>query len=275
MAGNRIDRRFARLREDGRKALVPFITAGDPSPQSTVALMHTLVRAGADLLELGVPFSDPMADGPVIQASSERAVANGVNLEQIFAWVSEFRRDDRQTPVILMGYMNPVERYGYRATAHAAQQAGVDGFLLVDCPPEEGADLHSAFREAGLHQIFLLAPTTTDARVADICRKASGFVYYVSLKGVTGSSQLRAEELNTALTRIRRHTELPLAVGFGIKDAGSAAIAAETADAVVVGSALVSALNGAEDEHQANAIAEQVLAPMRRALDNGPVALVS
>ncbi len=236
----RIETRFEQLRAGGRKALIPFITAGDPGPEVTLDLMHRLVEAGADLLELGVPFSDPMADGPVIQQASERALLHHVSLRDVLAMVRRFRERDSDTPVILMGYLNPVEVMGYEVFASAAGEAGVDGVLTVDMPPEEAGDLEQAMVARGLAPIFLLSPTTTEARMDEIARHARGFIYYVSLKGVTGSASLDVDEVAGKLEVIRRHTDLPVGVGFGISNAATAARVAGVADAVVVGSALVS-----------------------------------
>lgn len=222
-----------------RKALIPFVSAGDPSIETTVPLMHAMVDAGADIIELGVPFSDPMADGPVIQKASERALAAGMTLHRTLQMVREFRQQDNTTPVILMGYLNPFEIAGYQAFAREAAEAGVDGVLTVDMPPEEADDFVAALREQQIDAIFLLAPTTVQARIATIASHASGFVYYVSLKGVTGSSQLNVEAVSAKLDEIRKETDLPLGVGFGISNAEAAAAVASVADAVVVGSALV------------------------------------
>lgn len=236
---SRITACFKDLQNRGRKALIPFITAGDPHPRYTVTLMHALVGAGADMIELGVPFSDPMADGPVIQRSSERALAHGVSLRDCLAIVRAFREENKSTPVVLMGYLNPIEIMGYEEFAQAAQAAGVDGVLVVDMPPEEAKGLTDALRAHGLDPVFLLAPTTTEQRIKRICDAASGFVYYVSLKGVTGSDKLDIEAVKERIERIRPHTDLPIGVGFGIKDAESAARVASVSDAVIVGSALV------------------------------------
>jgi len=236
---NRIDERFQALSERGRTALIPFITAGDPTAELTVPLMHELVRAGADLLELGVPFSDPMADGPVIQRASERALAHGMTLARVLQLVAVFRRDDNETPVVVMGYLNPIERMGYELFAQSATAAGVDGVLTVDLPPEEGGDYLAALDSAGLAPIFLLSPTTTDARIQLIQKVARGFLYYVSLKGVTGSQKLDVAGVQARLLSIRSQVALPTGVGFGITDGDSAAGLATAADAVVVGSALI------------------------------------
>lgn len=248
--------------------LIPFITAGDPKPAWTVQLMHQLVSGGADLIELGVPFSDPMADGPVIQASSARAVAKGVDLKQILGWVRRFRRTDSYTPVVLMGYMNPFERYGYASLAKDSSNAGVDGLLLVDCPPEEMNSLQTSLDEFGVYSIRLVAPTTTERRLQGIVRSAQGFIYYVSFKGTTGAQRLDADTLSVPLAQIRANTTLPVAVGFGIKDAKSAVAVAQTADAVVIGSALVEQLAACEDSVTACACAKRFIASIRQSLDN-------
>ncbi|MGM0553618.1 MAG: tryptophan synthase subunit alpha [Pseudomonadota bacterium] len=236
---SRIEQRFAELREQNRAALIPYVTAGDPEPGATVPLMHALVEAGADLIELGVPFSDPMADGPVIQKACERALRFGTGLRDVLAMVAEFRKQDTTTPVVLMGYLNPVERMGYAAFAETAKAAGLDGLLTVDLPPEESADVVGLLEGAGIDPIFLIAPTTSEIRMDHIAHAARGFVYYVSLKGVTGSQSLEPSALAARLDAIRRHTGLPLGVGFGIRDAQTAAQVARVADAVVVGSAIV------------------------------------
>lgn len=235
----RIAERFALLRQQGRKALIPFITAGDPQPRVTVPLMHTLVDAGADLLELGIPFSDPMADGPVIQQGNERALKNHVNLNIVLEMVAEFRAKDENTPIVLMGYLNPIEVMGYRRFAENAARAGVDGLITVDLPPEESELLCKELHNQGLDPIFLLAPTSTAKRIDLIINCARGFVYYVALRGVTGAGNLNVEEVKQKLLAIRRHTALPLGVGFGIHSPEAAARVAEFADAVIVGSAVV------------------------------------
>lgn len=236
---SRIAERFEDLRGRGRTALVPFVTAGDPIPGVTVPLMHAMVAAGADLIELGVPFSDPMADGPVIQRSSERALAHHVSLQDVLEMVRRFREEDALTPVVLMGYLNPIEVMGYRTFAAKAKEAGVDGALVVDVPPEESHDLVGALRESGLDLVYLLAPTSTEDRIRKIGAVASGFVYYVSVKGVTGAGHLDAGAVAMKLGEIRQHIALPVGVGFGIKDAATAARVAEVSDAVIVGSAIV------------------------------------
>ena len=270
---NRIDQRFAELKSTGRTGLIPFVTAGDPLPEAMVPLMHALVESGADLIELGVPFSDPMADGPVIQHSSERALARGVGLAQILAWVGEFRKTDAQTPIVLMGYLNPVEIHGYERFAREAAAAGVDGVLLVDCPLEESATI-MAIADAGLRRIFLAAPTTSDTRLNALCAAASGFLYYVSFSGVTGANRLSLEPVRGRVAGIKRRTTVPVAVGFGVRDAESAAAIGEFADAVVIGSALVEHLlnslpgAGVVKTEAVDAVgARGFTAPIRRALD--------
>ena len=270
---SRIDARFARLRAEGRKALVPFITAGDPSREATVAVMHALVAAGADLIELGVPFSDPMADGPVIQRSSERSLGRGVGTADVFGFVRDFRRDDHDTPVVLMGYLNPVEMRGAAAYAAQARDAGVDGVLLVDLPPEEAAPTRAAFNAAGLELISLAAPTTSDARLPRLAGEAQGYLYYVSFAGVTGASITDASQVGERCARLRALSPVPVLIGFGIKDAASAAAMAPLADGVVVGSALVQALADATDPRDAGARAAAFLAPLRTALDGASAPL--
>lgn len=236
---SRITECFENLRKKNSKALIPFITAGDPLPETTVPLLHALVKAGADIVELGVPFSDPMADGPVIQRSSERALEHAVSLNDVLAMVTEFRKEDKDTPLILMGYLNPVEVMGYRTFAERAHAAGVDGVLLVDLPPEEADELQAELKQYDLDQVFLLSPTTVDNRLEQICAKASGFLYYVSLKGVTGSNRFDIGNVAEKIAHIRSKTSLPVGVGFGIKDAATARAVAGFSDAVIVGSALV------------------------------------
>ena len=261
---NRIDRCFAELA--GRKALIPFITAGDPNPGLTVALMDALVAGGADILELGVPFSDPMADGPVIQRASERALVHGVGLRDVLAMVAEFRQHNAVTPVVLMGYLNPVEAMGYGEFAQAARAAGVDGLLTVDCPPEEAEALSLALHAEQLAPIYLIAPTTPAARLADIARHARGYVYYVSLKGVTGAANLDVAEVARRVAAIREHIQLPIGVGFGIRDGQTARQVADVSDAVVIGSRLVQAVENAPLD-QAAATLQALLADIRAALD--------
>ena len=245
---SRIASRFRELQRHHRKALIPYFTAGDPSLEYTVPLMHAMVNAGADIIELGVPFSDPMADGPVIQAACERALKHGTSLRQVLGLVTAFRRQDPATPVVLMGYLNPVEVMGYAEFAKMASEAGVDGLLTVDLPPEEAQELIARLKEFKIDPIFLLAPTSDATRLKVICDEARGFVYYVSLKGVTGASTLDIGSVRRKLDEIRQYAKTPIGVGFGIKDANSAARVAQIADAVVVGSAIVKLI----ETHQAN-----------------------
>ncbi|HWU75135.1 MAG TPA: tryptophan synthase subunit alpha [Rhodanobacter sp.] len=263
---SRIDRRFAALKSAGRTGLIPFVTAGDPSPAQMVALMHALVGAGADLIELGVPFSDPMADGPVIQHASERAIAKGVGLDEVLGWVAEFRQRDPDTPIVLMGYLNPVEIHGYAHFAQEAVAAGVDGVLLVDCPLEESAVLQP-LRDAGLQQILLAAPTTAPDRMTALCGSAEGFLYYVSFAGITGAGQLSTSDIAARVAEVRCRAHAPVAVGFGIRDAASAVAIGKFADAVVIGSALVERLAGATDAADIAARVQHFLLPIRAALD--------
>ena len=265
---NRIDQRFAALKAQGRRALIPYITAGDPAPQHTVGFMHALVEAGADIIELGVPFSDPMADGPVIQKACERALKHGVRLSHLFEMVREFRQTDSETPLVLMGYLNPVERMGLAAFAEQASAAGVDGVLVVDMPPEEADEVGPLLKSHGLASIFLVAPTTSNARAATICAHGEGYLYYVSLKGVTGSAILDADDVAAHLAPLREMTDLPLCVGFGIRDGASAAEVGKVADGVIVGSVLVNRI--AENVDRPEVIAGElkaVLGEMRLALD--------
>ena len=266
---NRIDATFARLRAAGRTALVPYVTTGDPSLEATLDVMRALVAAGADILELGVPFSDPMADGPVIQRASERALANGTGLKDVLAVVRRFRDGDAATPVVLMGYANPIEAMGVTAFADRARNAGVDGVLVVDYPPEEAREFAACMHERALAPIFLLAPTTPDSRIAAVASLARGFVYYVSLKGTTGAGHLDAGEVSRRLAEIRRHVKLPVGVGFGIRDAASAQAIAAHADAVVIGSRIIQEIEGGPAEGAA-ARAGAWLATIRRALDAMP-----
>ena len=264
---SRIDRRFSELKSSGRKALIPFITTGDPSLEATVPVMHALVEAGADVIELGVPFSDPMADGPTIQLSSERALRRGAGLRYVLQAVSEFRQQDASTPVVLMGYLNPIEIHGNERFAEEAVQAGVDGVLLVDLPPEEAAETREIFSRHGLALIALAAPTTTPERMAMICDTAQGYLYYVSFAGVTGAGHLDTQAASERLHTLRAQSQVPVVAGFGIKDAASAAAMAVEADGVVVGSALVACLADAATPEEAASRAAAFLEPLRRALD--------
>lgn len=268
---SRIAGRFEQLAAQGRTALIPYIVAGDPGLEITVPLMHALVEQGADIIELGVPFSDPMSEGPVIQLGHERALAHGTSLRDVVALVREFRRQDTETPVLLMGYANPVEHMGYAAFADAASDAGVDALLTVDIPPEEVAGVNAELHRVGMDNILLISPTTPDERIARIVGQASGFIYYVSLKGVTGAGHLDTEDVSRHLARIRAHTHLPVAVGFGIKDADSAAALASMADAVVVGSALIKrmaeTLDAGGDHGAIMGAATGLLAEIRQGID--------
>jgi tryptophan synthase alpha chain len=265
---SRLASRFEQLRASGHKALIPFVTAGDPHRAVTVPLMHALVVAGADAVELGVPFSDPMADGPVIQRASERALVHHTSLRDVLDMVREFRQGDAKTPVVLMGYLNPIEVMGYQAFAAAAARAGVDGVLTVDLPPDEGHDLLVALRAVDVDPIYLIAPTSSPARIEKICSAASGFVYYVSLKGVTGAAHLDLGPVEQKLAMIRQRTTLPVGVGFGIRDAATAARVARVSDAVIVGSALVSRIEDlAERPDEIAPALAALLGEMRSAMD--------
>jgi len=239
MAGTRIRQCFDALKAAKRCALIPYVTAGDPDPAVTVPLMHAMVEAGADVIELGVPFSDPMADGPVIQRAGERALAKGVGLRDVIAMTLAFRERDKRTPVVLMGYANPIEAMGVDAFVSAAAGAGVDGVIVVDYPPEECEEFAAQAKGAGIDPVFLLAPTSTEQRIKDVARVGSGYLYYVSLKGVTGAANIDTAEVAARIAKIRVHTQLPIGVGFGIRDPESARRVAETADAVVIGSRII------------------------------------
>ncbi len=263
---SRIQSTFQRLQADGRKALIPFITAGDPDAALTVPLMHALVEAGADVIELGVPFSDPMADGPTIQRASERALAKGMTLRKVLELVVAFRAKDSATPVVLMGYANPIEAMGLEKFADAAAAAGVDGVLVVDYPPEEAVSFGAAMQARGMDPIFLLAPTSTDARIAQAGQVASGYVYYVSLAGVTGAGHLNIDAVASRIPQIREKTGLPVGVGFGIRDAASAGRIAAFADAVVVGSRIIEEIEQSTAE-TACARVKALVQDIRRGID--------
>jgi tryptophan synthase alpha chain len=272
---SRINTTFTALKTQGRKALIPFVTAGYPYADVTPELMHAMVAGGADVIELGVPFSDPSADGPVIQKAGDKALAFGIGLVQILAMVREFRQTDRTTPVVLMGYANPVERYDQKhATPGVASPfvkdaaaAGVDGVLIVDYPPEECEAFAADLRAHSMDLIFLLAPTSTDARMAQVARVASGYVYYVSLKGVTGSGALDVGAVEAMLPRIRQHINVPVGVGFGIRDAATARTISRVADAVVIGSKIIQLLES-QPRDQVAATAQNFLQEIRTALDS-------
>jgi len=263
---SRIDATFARLRDQGRKGLVPYVTVGDPHADGTAELMLAMAGSGADIIELGMPFSDPMADGPVIQKASERALARGIGMAQVLDAVRAFRSTDTTTPVVLMGYANPIERFGVERFADAARAAEVDGVLVVDYPPEESVDFAALLKARAIDPIFLIAPTSSDARIARVAELGSGYVYHVSLKGVTGAGHFDLAAVEQMIPRIRAHVKLPVGVGFGIRDATTARAVADVADAVVIGSALVQRLEGA-GRGEAAAIAGRFIAEIRAALD--------
>ena len=266
---SRLANKFAELKASGRKALIPFVTAGDPYPEFTVPLLHEMVAAGADVIELGVPFSDPMADGPVIQRASERALAHRVGLRKVLSMAIEFRKTDQITPLVLMGYLNPVEMMGYEDFANAAQRADVDGVLTVDLPPEESEACVALLRERGIDQIFLLAPNSDAERIRKMDAVGSGYLYYVSLKGVTGAGHLNTDDVKEKLALIRANTALPVGVGFGVKDAETAKTVADLADGVVVGSALISKIEAnLDDPEQAKRDIIALLKSMRVAMDS-------
>jgi len=265
---SRLAKRFADLGSIGRKALIPYIMTSDPEPEVTLPLMHAMVEAGADVIELGAPFSDPMADGPVIQLAAERSLEHGTSLHDVFSVVKQFRETDATTPIIMMGYLNPIEVMGYAVFAEKAAAAGIDGIITVDMPPEEAEDYIAALRQHEIDPVFLLAPTTTEARMEKIGAVASGFAYYVSLKGVTGSAALDVAGVSERMTTIRKHIKIPVGVGFGIKDATTAAAISACADAVVVGSAIVNqmALNAGNVEKIITNVTD-LLTSMRNAMD--------
>lgn len=270
---SRLASTFEGLRGAGRTALVPFVTAGDPEPPVTVPLLHAMVAAGADVLELGVPFSDPMAEGPAIQRACERALRHHVSLDRVLEMVAEFRRDDAHTPLVIMGYANPLEVKGYGRFAREAAAAGVDGVITVDLPPEEAGAYIEALTQQALEPIFLLAPTSSDERIRKVCAVSRGFVYYVSLRGVTGAGHLDLAEVRTKVDRIRRFTDLPVGVGFGISGPESAAAVGVFADAVIVGSAIVKRIGAlAQRPAEIPADVSRFVAGLRRALDQPPVA---
>lgn len=263
---SRIQNTFNKLHAEGRKALIPFITAGDPGPELSLPLMQGLVRAGADVIELGVPFSDPMADGPTIQRASERALAKGMTLRKVLSLVAEFRKTDDATPVVLMGYANPIEAMGVDAFADAAQAAGVDGVLVVDYPPEECEAFAARLKRSSLDPIFLLAPTSTEQRFAQVARAGSGYIYYVSLKGVTGAGHLDIDEVGRRIPHIRDRVGMPVGVGFGIRDADSARRIGAVADAVVIGSRIIEEIEQSSPAETVQRV-ESFLRGVRQALD--------
>jgi tryptophan synthase alpha chain len=263
---SRIQGRFEALARAKRKALIPYITAGDPHPSLTVPLMRALVEAGADILELGVPFSDPMADGPVIQRAGERALKHGVGLSDVLSMVRDFRKADGVTPVVLMGYANPIEAMGVEKFVAAAKDAGVDGVIVVDYPPEECEQFASLAKRAGIDPVFLLAPTSTAKRINDVARIGSGYLYYVSLRGVTGAGHIDLSDVAKHIPQIRAVTRLPIGVGFGIRDAESAKRIAQSADAVVIGSRIIQEIENGAAEGAVGRV-KAFLAPIRKALD--------
>ncbi|MFA6970403.1 MAG: tryptophan synthase subunit alpha [Gallionella sp.] len=263
---SRIQATFDKLKQHNRRALIPFFTAGDPSPAMTVPLMHAMVAAGADVIELGVPFSDPMADGPTIQRASERSLKQGTSLRGVLAMVSEFRQQNNSTPIVLMGYGNPIEAMGWELFAQRCAEVGVDGVLTVDFPPEESHDAFEHLQRHGIDPIFLLAPTTEEARIEQVAKLARGYVYYVSLKGVTGAGNLDLSAIEQKLPQLRKHIKLPIGVGFGIRDAATASAVATLCDGVVVGSRIVQEI---EDSSEQNVIANvsRLVNELRVAID--------
>lgn len=263
---SRIAPTFSALKAQNKTGLVTFITAGDPGPELTVPLMHALVEGGANVLELGVPFSDPMAEGPVIQRACERALQFNIGLKDVFGFVRQFREKDQTTPVVLMGYANPIERIGQQEFIRCAKEAGADGAIVVDYPPEECADFATAMREADLDLIFLLAPTSTVERVKQVARHGGGFSYYVSLKGVTGSGAIDTEDVARRVNAIREHVKLPIGVGFGIRDGATAKAVAEVADAVVIGSRIIQEIEATPKDQAVDAV-RAFTTSIRTALD--------
>ena len=264
---SRIQARFAALQAQGRKALIPFITAGDPDPDLTLPLMRALVAGGADIIELGVPFSDPMADGPTIQRASERALKHGMSLRGVLDIVRTYRREDAETPIVLMGYANPIAAYGDAALARDAQAAGVDGMLVVDYPPEECGEFTALLREHNIDPIFLLAPTSTEQRYGEVAALGSGYIYYVSLKGVTGAGHLDFDEVARRIPAIRAKVGMPVGVGFGIRDAASAARLGAVADAVVIGSRIIEEIENSPRDQAAQRVGAFIKG-VRAALDS-------
>ncbi|WP_415891806.1 tryptophan synthase subunit alpha [Neptuniibacter sp. PT8_73] len=266
---SRIAASFAKLKSEGRKALIPYVTAGDPAPEVTVGLLHAMVEAGADVIELGIPFSDPMADGPVIQLACERALTHNVRLLDVLEMVAEFRQKDNETPIVLMGYLNPIEILGYQRFAEEAKKAGVDGVLTVDLPPEESGEFNQIMREHDIDTIYLLAPTTEEERIKYVCENGSGYLYYVSVKGVTGSASLDVQAVADRLDIVRKYTDIPLGVGFGIKDAESATAVSKVADGVIVGSVLVNKIASlVKDQGKIAPEVAAIIKDMRQAMDS-------
>ncbi|HUQ25815.1 MAG TPA: tryptophan synthase subunit alpha [Burkholderiales bacterium] len=264
---SRIQGRFEALAKAKRKALIPYIMAGDPHPSLTVPLMHGLVEAGADIIEFGVPFSDPMADGPVVQRSGERALKHGVGLRDVLSLVKQFREKDKTTPIVLMGYANPIEAMGLEKFASAAKSAGVDGVIVVDYPPEECLEFSALMKRSDIDPVFLLAPTSTKKRIDEVARSGSGYLYYVSLRGVTGAANIDLSDVASHIPEIRKATRLPIGVGFGIRDAESARRVAQTADAVVIGSRIIQEIEAGKPEEAVMRV-KSFLKPIRQALDS-------
>ncbi|MGJ0429363.1 tryptophan synthase subunit alpha [Methylobacter sp.] len=266
---SRLAAKFEELSKAGRKALIPFITAGDPHPDFTVPMMHAMVKAGADVIELGVPFSDPMADGPVIQRASERALEHKMSLRKTLALAKEFRKTDTTTPLVLMGYLNPIEAMGYENFANAAQEAQIDGVLTVDLPPEEGEECTGLLKTRSIDPIFLLAPNSNEERIRKMDKLGSGYLYYVSLKGVTGAGHLNTADVESKLKQIRANTRLPVGIGFGVKDAETAKTIAGIGDGVVIGSTLISKIEAnLQDPERAKQEIVELLSAMRQAMDS-------
>ncbi len=264
---NKLDTTFKQLAKEQKKALIPFITAGHPHPLMTVPAMHALVKNGADIIELGMPFSDPMADGVVIQQSSEKAIAAGMTLSSVLDIVSEFRESNENTPVVLMGYLNPIEKYGYHQFVETAAKAGVNGLLIVDSPPEESDLLSNLLKINNMNQIFLIAPTTDKKRQMFILSKASGFIYCVALKGVTGAKSLEYDDLSKQISSVKSISDIPVAIGFGVKDVDSAVAVAQYSDAVVIGSALVQRLDDCHDQQDIEKAIEKFIKPISEAIN--------
>jgi tryptophan synthase alpha chain len=263
---SRIAECFARLQSNGKKGLIPYITSGHPTKDITVSVMHAIAKAGADLIELGVPFSDPMADGPVIQKSNEAALRNGVGLLDVLGYVAKFRETDQKTPVVLMGYANPIERMGPELFVNRAVKAGVDGVLVVDYPPEEFGDFAQTLKAAKIDPIFLLAPTSTDSRIEQVAKYASGYVYYVSLNGITGAGNIAVADVFARVQQVKSATSLPVGVGFGIRDGATAKAIAKNADAVVIGSKLIQVIEDGPIEAACERAAA-FIASIRHAID--------
>jgi tryptophan synthase alpha chain len=262
----KIGEKFARLKAQNKKALVTFVTAGDPTREITVPLMHAMVKSGVDVIELGVPFSDPMAEGPVIQRSSERALALGVGMADVFAYVAEFRKTDRETPIVLMGYANPIEHMGLKVFGDRAKAAGVDGVIVVDYPPEESHELLETMDAVGIDVVYLLSPTSTSERIEMVANVGRGYIYYVSLKGVTGAANIDTAEVASAVAKIKAKTNLPIGVGFGIRDGETARRVADVADAVIIGSRIIQEMEKSSPD-AAIANVQKLLQDIRAAMD--------